>query len=125
MIRLCCIIQVKIMKKSLNRHSMKIKISTTVMAVQLVVFVILIFFIDSSVTDFAGKNAVNTMETAALDRAELIKNHIDSAEDTLTSYLKAGEIYDLLSDPDNEEYIAAAQVYTDRFSADVDNLEGI
>lgn len=53
------------------------------------------------------------------------KFNFHSMKIKLSTYLKAGEIYDLLNDPDNEEYIAAARKYTDKFSADVDNLEGI
>lgn len=40
-------------------------------------------------------------------------------------YLKAEQIYDLLRDPSNEEYVAAAQKYTENFSKDLTNLEGI
>lgn len=113
------------MKKERKIHSMKIKISVTVLIIQYIVFSLLIFFIDSYVSDVARKNAGNTMETAAVDRSEIINNHVDSAADSLTAYLRAEQIHNLLSDPSNEDYVEKAQMYTEKFSADLDNLEGI
>ncbi|MBP1560074.1 MAG: methyl-accepting chemotaxis protein [Oscillospiraceae bacterium] len=102
-----------------------LRISAAVLAVQFIVFSFLFAFISSSVSASTQDNAVNNMQTAALDRSEIISNYIKSTEDTLTAYLKAEQIYDLLRDPSNEEYVAAAQKYTENFSKDVANLEGI
>ncbi|MGN1103207.1 MAG: methyl-accepting chemotaxis protein, partial [Huintestinicola sp.] len=88
-------------------------------------FTILFLVINSSVSTTAHNNAVNNLQTAAIDRSEIISNYIRSTEDTLTAYLKAEQIYDLLRDPSNEEYASAAQKYTENFSKDVANLEGI
>ncbi|MGN0692984.1 MAG: hypothetical protein ACI4K7_11600 [Oscillospiraceae bacterium] len=65
-------------------------------------FTILFLVINSSVSSSAHDNAVNNMQTAAIDRSEIISNYIRSTEDTLTAYLKAEQIYDLLRDPSNE-----------------------
>ncbi len=102
-----------------------IKISLAVLVVQTVVFAALYLFITNSVTSTTEKNAVNNMQTAAIDRSEIIESYVRSAEDTLTAYLKAQQIYDILSDPSNAEYVAAAQKYTENFSKDLSNLEGI
>lgn len=67
----------------------------------------------------------NHLGRTAADRSEIICNYIKSTEDTLSAYLKAEQIYDLLRDPSNEEYVAAAQKYTENFSRDLTNLEGI
>ena len=100
-------------------------ISASVLAVQFIVFTFLFLFISSSVSSTTHDEAVNNMQTAALDRSEIINNYIKSTEDTLTAYLKAEQIYDLLRDPSNDEYVAAAQAYTEKFSKDLTNLEGI
>lgn len=102
-----------------------LRITTAVLIVQFIVFTVLFVFINSSVSASAHDNAVNNMQTAALDRSEIISNYIRSTEDSLTAYLKAGQIYDLLRDPSNGEYVAEAQKYTEIFSKDVINLEGI
>ena len=112
------------MKKS-SLCRLGLKISAAVLVIQLVVFAALFVFINSAVTDFSHKNAVNNMQTAALDRSEIIENYIKSTEDTLTAYLKAEQIYNLLSDPSNAGYASAAQKYTENFSKDLSNLEGI
>lgn len=110
-------------KKSLCRLGLKISLS--VLIIQLVVFAVLFLVINNSVSASAQENAVNNMRTAAIDRSEIIENYISSTEDSLTAYLKAEQIYNLLSDPDNEEYSAAAQSYTESFGSDLTKLEGI
>ncbi len=102
-----------------------LKISAAVLITQFIAFTFLFIFMNSSVTVSAHDNAVNNMQTAAIDRSEIIQNYIKSTEDTLTAYLKAEQIYDLLRDPSNAEYVSAAQKYTETFGKDLTNLEGI
>lgn len=102
-----------------------LRISVTVFVIQLVAFIALFAFISISVSTSTRNNAVSNMQTAALDRSEIINNYIQSTEDTLTAYLQADQIYNLLRDPSNEEYVAAAQKYTEKFSKNITNLEGI
>ena len=113
------------MKKQKNVCRLGMKISLAVLAIQFVVFTVLFLFINSSVSASAQSNAVNNMQTAALDRSEIIDNYIKSTEDTLTAYLKAEQIYNLLRDPSNSAYVDAAQKYTENFGKDLTNLEGI
>lgn len=102
-----------------------IKICKTVLVVQLIVFVLLFIFISSSASRSVRDGVLGNMQTAASDRSEMIASYISSAEDTLTSYLKAGQIYSRLRDTSDEEAAAAAQKYTENFSKDISNLEGI
>ena len=111
------------MKK--NFCGLGFKISLQVLIVQVVIFAVLFVIIINSVTASSQANAVNNMQTAAADRSEIITNYIKSTEDTLTAYLKAEQIYGLLRDPSDEEAVAAAQKYTENFSKDLTNLEGI
>lgn len=113
------------MNKNKKICRLGLNISITLLILQFIVFSVLFAFVNSSSSALAQRNAVNNMQTAAIDRSEIISNYISSTEDTLTAYLKAGQIYDLLRDPSNEEYAAAAQKYTENFSKDVANLEGI
>lgn len=63
--------------------------------------------------------------TAAVDRSNIIENYIGSTKDTLTGYLKASEITALPSDPSDTAAANAAQAYTEEYSKDISNLEGI
>lgn len=88
-------------------------------------FSLLSFFIISTVSAIIRSVVSENLETAAVDRSKIIENYIDKTKYTLTAYLKAGEITDLLSDPSDAAAAAAAQEYTESFSKDISDLEGI
>ncbi len=102
-----------------------IKVSLPVLIAQLAIFLLLFLIVNSSLTGAMNSSARNNFKTAAADRSEIIESYIRSTEDTLTAYLKAEQIYNLLSDSENPDYIAAAQKYTENFSKDLSDLEGI
>lgn len=111
--------------KKRNICRIALKVSTPVMVVQMAVFLLLFLFVNNSLTYAMNNSAESSIKTAVIDRSEIIENYIQSTEDTLTAYLKAEQIYNLLSDSSNEEYIAAAQKYSENFSKDLSHLEGI
>ena len=113
------------MKKQSRRIGIGVRITVTILVVQIIVFTALFLLINQSNKTSSYRIAVNNLQTASMDRAEIINNYIRATEDTLTAYLKSGEIYDLLRDPDNAEKTAAAQKYTENFGKDIGNLEGI
>lgn len=51
------------------------RVSATVFIIQLAVFVALFIFISSSVSVSARNSAINNMQTAALDRSEIISSY--------------------------------------------------
>lgn len=102
-----------------------LKVTFAVLIVQAAVFLFLFLFVNNSLTYTMNNSAESSIKTAVIDRSEIIENYIQSTEDTLTAYLKAEQIYNLLSDSSNEEYVAAAQRYTENFSKDLSHLEGI
>ncbi|MBQ9947628.1 MAG: methyl-accepting chemotaxis protein, partial [Oscillospiraceae bacterium] len=112
------------MKKK-NLCKLGLRISAAVLIIQLVVFLALFVFINVYVSDSAYKTAINNMQTAAVDRSEIISNYINSTKDTLTAYLKAEQIYAVIRDPADSAAAASAQEYTVEFSKDISNLEGI
>ena len=113
------------MNKSKIKCKLGFKISIVVAIIQFAVFSVLFLLINNTVEKSAHNNAVNSMQTTAIDRSEIINNYIESTEESLTAYLRAEQITNLLSDPTNKEYAAAAQKYTEQFSADLTDLEGI
>lgn len=102
-----------------------LKVTLMVLVAQIIAFAALFIFVNSSVSASSKRNAINGLKTSAIDRSEIIKNYINATEESLTAYLRADQIYNILTDPENEEYVAAAQEYTEIFSGDLSNLEGI
>lgn len=111
--------------KKRNICRIGLKVTLAVLIVQTAVFLLLFLFVNNSLTYTMNNSAESSIKTAVIDRSEIIENYIKSTEDTLTAYLKAEQIYNLLSDSSNEAYVAAAQKYTENFSKDLSNLEGI
>lgn len=113
------------MKKNNSVSKLGLKISLAVFIVQLVVFIFLFVVINVYVSNTSYESARNSLMTAAVDRSEIISNYIDATEDTLTAYLKADQVYDVIRDPSDTAAAAAAQNYTVEFGNDIQNLEGI
>lgn len=113
------------MEKQVKRFRLDFRITVTLFVIQLIVFSLLFVFVNMMTSSVARESAVNSLQTSAKDRSEIISNYIQSTEDRLTAYLKAEQIYDLLEEPGNADKAAAAQKYTESFSKDIDSLEGI
>lgn len=111
------------MKQKKSRIS--VKISLYIAVTQIIAMLCLFLFISFSVSRNMRQTAIDTMQTISADRARLIEDYIRSSEEFLTAYSRAGEIADLLSDPADEKAVAAAQKFTETFSADKEFLEGI
>lgn len=97
----------------------------TLLIIQLVLIVALSLAMTKTVGASTRKNSINHMMTITNERADIIMNYVRSAEKTLTYYSKAGQITDLLASPTNESAVSKAQAYTEDYSADIENLEGI
>ena len=102
-----------------------LKVTLRILIAQVIVFAGLFIFINHSVSTSTRESAINSMQTVALDRSEIIKNYVQSAENSLTSYLKADQIRNLLENQGNAGYAAAAQAYTEDFSKGLPHLEGV
>ena len=101
------------------------KITVSVMVMQIIVILLLSAFVTSSAAAGAKETAINNMEAITQERAQIVRNYVKETENTLTAYSRAGEISELLKKPTNKAAVAAAQKYTEAFSSDVANLEGL
>ena len=116
------------------------KISTLnlILIIQLVIMVALSTVITITVTQSTKKNATEHMQTITDERAHIILNYVDNVEKTLTYFSEGyevnqllkrqeelGQSTDILKDSGSKELVAAAQAYTEAFSADIENLEGL
>lgn len=89
------------------------------------VIVLLTVFMVIRTSDKTRDNAISHMKSIAQEQSVMIKNYVDNAEQTLNAFRTASEVEDVLKNPDNAEIVAAAQKYTEDFSATVSDPEGI
>lgn len=108
-----------------RKIKVSVMISILVMTIQTTVLLVLYGFASYTNTANIRQITVDSMETMVDERSQIIENYVREVEGYLTAYSRAGDITDLLHDPADPAAIAAAQRYTEVFSADIDNLEGI
>jgi GGDEF domain-containing protein len=92
---------------------------------QLILMFILSMGITQIISTSAARSSDDYMLTIADERSRIIRNYVESAENTLSAYSHAGEIHGVLENPGDKAAAEAAQKYTEEFSDDIVNLEGI
>lgn len=108
----------------------KFKISTvivvTIALMQFICVTFLYVIVGGRVTKEVGAEAIRNMQDKLYAKQVILESYIDSSEDFLTAYSRAGEIYNLLQNPTDKSAFEAAQKYTETFSKDKEpHLEGI
>jgi GGDEF domain-containing protein len=118
----------------------KKKISTLnlLTIIQLVVMVFVTLGITKVISSATRENAVEHMKTLTDERAQIILNYVQNAEKTLTYFGKAQQVKDILNqnqslsenvniltDSGSKEIVDKAQAYTEDYSDDIENLEGL
>jgi len=101
------------------------KITISVVLMQIIVIFVLLAVVINKTADSTRDSVMNNMETVTQERAQIVENYVIKAEDTLTAYARAGEVTNLLKNPTGVLETNKAQKYTESFSADVANLEGL
>lgn len=111
------------MKKS--RVTLGQKITVCVLVMQILIMVVLSYLVITGVTKDTEETTIANMKTIVEERSQIIRNYVKEAEGTLVAYSKAGEIQNVLENQQDAGAAAAAQAYTEKFSKDVANLEGL
>lgn len=111
------------MKKS--RVTLGQKITVCVLVMQILIMVVLSYLVITGVTKDTEETTIANMKTIVEERSQIIRNYVKEAEGTLVAYSKAGEIQDILENQQDAGAVSAAQAYTEKFSKDVANLEGL
>lgn len=114
-----------VIKGMKQKKKVAYRITSYIMALQIIVFAVLYIFMSRTITGNIRENTIESMKTIVDDRSQIIESYVREAESHLTAYSRAGEIKDLLLHPTDSSTVAAAQGYTERFSQDIDRLEGI
>lgn len=95
------------------------------LVIQLVIMLVLSLVITNTVSKRTKENSIEHMGAITDERAHIIENYVKNAEKTLTDFSKAAQVKAVLLAPDDTEAYNAAQDYTEAFSKDIDDLEGI
>ncbi|MBP3702461.1 MAG: cache domain-containing protein, partial [Lachnospiraceae bacterium] len=101
------------------------KITGCILVMQVIVMCILAIFVIRTVTSDTKESTINSMQTVAQERSQIVRNYVKETEGILTAYSRAGEVSNMLKSPKDAAAVEAAQSYTEKFSEDIDNLEGI
>lgn len=107
------------------RFTLGQKLIGCILIMQIIVMAALSVLTSYFSTSNTRNSTINSMRTIVEERSQIIRNYVQEAERTLTAYGRAGEILDILKHPDDPDAVAAAQAYTEKFSNDIPNLEGL
>ena len=92
---------------------------------QMIVMTCLSVMVIMEITKNSKNTAINNLQTIVQERSQIVDNYVQESEVILSAYSKAGEILNVLKNPENKSAVDAAQKYTESFSADINNLEGL
>lgn len=95
-------------KQKKTQISLSQKIIISMLSMQIVVMTILSVFVVYTITTDIRNSTINSMNTIVEERSQIIKNYVDEAEGTLTAYRRAGEIYNIMKNPENPAIVAEA-----------------
>ncbi|MCM1046027.1 MAG: methyl-accepting chemotaxis protein [Candidatus Gastranaerophilales bacterium] len=107
------------------KKRMSTKITAMVAVMQIIIMLLFYLMISSFLTNNMRQISIDNLETMVMDRTQILENYVNEFESLLTAYSRAGEIKAILSDVSKKQYVDDAQAYTEKFSADIENLEGI
>lgn len=104
---------------------MKTLLSLGVGFVSLICLTVSGLVIGGRVSDITRESAIENMNTSLAGQASVIDLFVSDSENMLQAYASADEITNLLKEPDNAEYISAAQAYTEKYFSKLNQWEGI
>lgn len=112
-------------KKTGFRLSLGQKIIGCILIIQVIVMFALAFFVVRTITNDKKVSTTDNLQTIVAERSQIIRNYVHQTEDTLMAFSRASEILEVIQNPTDEAAFAKAQKYTETFSGDVENLDGL
>ena len=100
-------------------------ITVLILAIQVIVMIVLFMFTNGQLKQNIKTNTVNSMQTIITERSTIIENYVREVEAYLTAYSRASDVVNLLENPTDTKAQEQAQKFTEKFSGDMSNLEGI
>ena len=105
--------------------SKKISTVSIVLIIELIIMIMLSLVVTKTISSTTRKSSMDNMQTITNERAHIIQTYVENSENILLYYSKAEQITNLLNDPTDRDLQAKAQAYTESYSKDISNLEGI
>lgn len=113
------------MSREKTRVSLARKIIEAILIMQIVVMTCLSIMVVYRITQNVRTTATDNLQTIVQERSQIVENYVQESEVILSAYSKAGEVLNVLKNPENKSAVDAAQKYTESFSEDINNLEGL
>lgn len=109
----------------MKNRKMSSAITATVLLVNLVCIILFYLIANTTLTSLMKKSALKNLHTSLDVQTEIAKEYIRHQEDMLTTFSDSDVVRAFLKDPQNEQKKIAAQQYTERYYARLDNWEGL
>lgn len=109
----------------IKKIKMSALISISVGLISLLCMAVIFFALSSNVMSIVKSQAVGNMTTTLEGQANLIEQFVADSELLMKEYATSADLKKLLTEPENPEYIAAAQSYTERFFSNLNKWEGV
>lgn len=133
------------MSKKAKKDTKQNSTVNRIFILEIIVLLILMLFAIKVIGYETRKTSLEHMATITDERAHIIDNFVENSEDTLANFCRASQVSDLLEldpsvlkalvDKDDPNYGTAsaeskkilekAQLFTETFGRDIDNLEGV
>ena len=94
------------------------KIIGAIVIMQMIVMTCLSVMVIMEITKNSKNTAINNLQTIVQERSQIVDNYVQESEVILSAYSKAGEVLNVLKNPENKSAIDAAQKYTESFSGE-------
>lgn len=109
----------------IKNRKMSSIIALVVGTITLICLLLLYLVLNSGVSSAMEQKAIDHMLTGLDGQSNIIRNYVSESETLLREYATAAELQDLLNDPENPQKIGTAQLYTERFFANMTDWEGV
>ena len=96
-----------------------------VLLTEIAVMLILSIVVTKTISSTTQKSSMDNMQAITNEHTHIIRTYVENSEDILKFYSKADQITELLKDPADRSLQEKAQAYTESYSNDIENLEGI
>ena len=106
------------MSREKTRVSLARKIIGAILPMQVVVMTCLSIMVVYGITQNVRTTATDNLQTIVQERSQIVENYVQESEVILSAYSKAGEILNVLKNPENKSAVDAAQKYTESFSGE-------
>jgi len=110
-----------------NKRKRKISylIAALIMVVEFVGLSVFYIFASTQLSNSIRTSTINNMQTTVMREATIVEKYMQEAEAYLLAFSRSGEVRNILEDPTNVNTQKLAQAYTESYSKDRMNLEGI